>query len=87
MNNVKPKPEVNYAALSAGANILMTSLHMIGGSNLLQDHKDKYARSPCDQPKWVVINLSEDVRENFMVANLKAAAYLSCELPIYELFP
>lgn len=63
VNNAKPKPEVNYAALSAGANILVTSLHMIGGSNLLQDHKDKYARSPCDQPKWVVINLSEDVRD------------------------
>jgi hypothetical protein len=52
--------EVNYAASSAGAMVL-DSRGLVGASNLLEDNKDKYARSPCDQQKWVVINLSEDV--------------------------
>lgn len=53
--------EVNYAAITAGAVVLASSSALVGSKNLLDDDKDKYARAPCDQEKWVVINLSEDV--------------------------
>ena len=56
-----PQAEVNYAAEKAGAVVLSSSDALIGAKNLLDDDKDKYARSPCDQSKWVIINLSEDV--------------------------
>lgn len=57
----KVQNEVNYASITAGAVVLDHSEALIGSSSLLDDNKDKYARSPCDQAKWVVINLSEDV--------------------------
>jgi hypothetical protein len=53
--------EVNYAAEKAGAVVLQASEALVGAKHLLDDDRDKYARSPCDQDKWVIINLSEDV--------------------------
>lgn len=63
----KLQNEVNYASITAGAVVLDHSEAFVGSSSLLDDNKDKYARSPCDQPKWVVINLSEDVSGSMQV--------------------
>ena len=59
--------EVNYAAEKAGAVVLGASEALVGAKHLLDDDRDKYARSPCDQDKWVVINLSEDVSGKWSV--------------------
>lgn len=54
---------VNFASKEAGAMIIATSKDMKGASNLLEDHQDKYALTPCGSKKWyLVIQLSEDVR-------------------------
>uniref|UniRef100_A0A7S1D9Q2 SUN domain-containing protein n=2 Tax=Cyclophora tenuis TaxID=216820 RepID=A0A7S1D9Q2_CYCTE len=52
---------VDYASTTAGALILEKSPHMKGTSNLLNGNKDKYAISPCEEKKFVVIGLSEDI--------------------------
>ncbi len=62
-----PQAEVNYAAEKAGAVVLQASEALVGAKNLLDDDKDKYARSPCEQSKWVIINLSEDIRIHALV--------------------
>lgn len=65
-----PQAEVNYAAEKAGAVVLQSSHSLVGAKNLLDDDKDKYARSPCDQSKWLIINLSEDIRiDSLVLAN------------------
>ena len=62
-----PQAEVNYAAEKAGAVVLQSSSSLVGAKNLLDDDKDKYARSPCAESKWVIINLSEDIRIHALV--------------------
>jgi len=62
-----PHAEVNYAAEKAGAVVLQSSSSLVGAKNLLDDDKDKYARSPCAESKWVIINLSEDIRIHALV--------------------
>jgi hypothetical protein len=52
----------NFASQAAGAVILDKSPQSAKGySHLLTNDKDKYGISPCDEKKWVVIGLSEDI--------------------------
>ena len=52
----------NFASHSAGAVVLDKSPSSAKGySHLLNDDKDKYGLSQCDEKKWVVIGLSEDI--------------------------
>jgi hypothetical protein len=52
----------NFASQAAGAVVLDKSPASAKGyHNLLNDDKDKYGISPCDEKKWVVIGLSEEV--------------------------
>jgi len=62
---------VDYASKSAGALILEKSSSMKGTSNLLNGDKDKYAIAPCNDKKFVVIGLSEDI----LVKQVKLANY------------
>jgi hypothetical protein len=57
----KRRVDVDYASKSAGALILEKSHSMKGTSNLLNGDKDKYAIAPCEDKKFVVIGLSEDI--------------------------
>ena len=63
--NTKAKRAVkmfNFASQSAGAVILDKSPASAKGFHyLLNDDKDKYGISPCEEKKWVVIGLSEDI--------------------------
>ena len=58
---------VNYASLNAGAVVLGSNPEMKGSANVLKSDRDKYALSPCEARKWVVIGLSDDVRVFFLV--------------------
>ena len=52
----------NFASQAAGAVVLDKSPASAKGySHLLNDDKDKYGISTCDEKKWVVIGLSEDI--------------------------
>ena len=62
---------VDYASKSAGALILEKSPSMKGTSNLLNGDKDKYAIAPCNDKKFVVVGLSEDI----LVKQVKLANY------------
>jgi len=67
---VPEKKSVNYASTQSGALVLETSVSSKGMSNLLVDNKDSYAISPCDDKKWVVISLSEDILvKQIIIAN------------------
>eukprot|EP00978_Attheya_sp_CCMP212_P049299 scaffold645859_cov67-Attheya_sp.AAC.1 len=52
---------VDYANKSSGALILEKSPTMKGSSNLLNDDMDRYAIAPCEDKKYVVVGLSEDI--------------------------
>mmetsp|Transcript_18365 Transcript_18365/g.53032 ORF Transcript_18365/g.53032 Transcript_18365/m.53032 type:complete len:1033 (+) Transcript_18365:139-3237(+) len=62
---------VDYASKSAGALIIEKSSGFKGTSNLLNGDKDRYAISPCENKKFVVISLSEDI----LVKQIKLANY------------
>lgn len=52
----------NFASQAAGAVVLDKSPATAKGfSHLLNDDMDKYGISACDEKKWVVIGLSEDI--------------------------
>lgn len=52
----------NFASHAAGAVVINFSPDSSKGyHNLLNDDRDKYATAPCNEKKWVVIGLSEDV--------------------------
>jgi hypothetical protein len=56
---------VNFASESAGAVVLDGSQKFQGKSNLLNDHKDKYAMiESTEEKKWVTIGISEDVKKS-----------------------
>lgn len=62
----------NFASQAAGAVVLDKSPATAKGyQNLLNDDKDKYGISPCDEKKWVVIGLSEEV----LITSLELANY------------
>lgn len=62
---------VDYASKSAGALIIEKSSGFKGTSNLLNSDKDKYAIAPCEEKKFVVISLSEDI----LVKQIKLSNY------------
>jgi hypothetical protein len=62
---------VDYASKSAGALIIEKSSSFKGTSNLLNGDKDKYAIAPCEDKKFVVVSLSEDI----LVKQIKLANY------------
>lgn len=63
---------VNFASEAAGAVVLASSEECSGFTNVLSDHKDKYAMCPCSaRKKWVTIGLSEDVSSVTMKNNVK----------------
>ena len=52
---------VDYASKSAGALILEKSSTFKGTSNILNGDLDRYAIAPCEDKRFVVIGLSEDI--------------------------
>lgn len=62
---------VDYASKSAGALIIEKSGSFKGTSNLLNADRDKYAIAPCEEKKFVVVSLSEDI----LVKQIKLANY------------
>ena len=62
---------VDYASKSAGALVIEKSKEFKGTSNLLNGDRDKYAIAPCEEKKFVVISLSEDI----LVKEIKLANY------------
>ena len=62
----------NFASQAAGAVVLDKSPAAAKGfHNLLNDDRDKYGICACDEKKWVVIGLSEDI----LVASVEVANY------------
>lgn len=53
---------VNFASQAAGALVLRRNPEMKGSKKLLIEDRDQYALSPCNAKKFVVIQLSDDVR-------------------------
>ena len=62
---------VDYASKMAGAQILEQSPSLKGASNLLTSDNDKYSISPCEDKKYIVIGLSEDI----LVKQIKLSNY------------
>jgi len=62
---------VDYASKSAGALVIEKSGSFKGTSNLLNGDRDKYAIAPCEEKKFVVVSLSEDI----LVKEIKLANY------------
>lgn len=58
---ISKRVAVDYASKSAGALVLEKSPNFKGTSNLLNGNRDKYAISPCEEKKFVVLSLSEDI--------------------------
>lgn len=56
-----PQILVDYAAKVSGGQILKKSPTLKGTSNLLTGDMDRYAIAPCQDKKYVVIGLSEDI--------------------------
>jgi hypothetical protein len=71
---------VDYASKSAGGLVLESSPSMKGASNLLTSDQDKYAISPCEDKKKVVIGLSEDI----LVKQVKLANYERYSSQVHE---
>ena len=71
-NTRSSKNIFNFASQAAGAVVLDKSPASAKGySHLLNDDKDKYGISACDEKKWVVIGLSEDI----LVTSIALANY------------
>lgn len=71
-NTRSSKNIFNFASQAAGAVVLDKSPTTAKGySHLLNDDKDKYGISACDEKKWVVIGLSEDI----LVTSIALANY------------
>lgn len=62
---------VDYASKLAGAQVLEHPPSFKGASNLLTGDKDKYSIAPCEDQKYVVIGLSEDI----LVKKIKLSNY------------
>ena len=62
---------VDYASKLAGAQVLEQSPSLKGTSNLLTGDKDKYSIAPCEDKKYVVVGLSEDI----LVKQIKLSNY------------
>ena len=62
---------VDYASKISGAQILEKTYSIKGASNLLTGDKDKYSIAPCEDKKYVVVGLSEDI----LVKQIKLSNY------------
>ena len=62
---------VDYASKLAGAQILEQSSSLKEASQLLTGDKDKYSIAPCEDKRYVVIGLSEDI----LVKQIKLSNY------------
>jgi len=62
---------VDYASKISGAQILEKTHSIKGASNLLTGDKDKYSIAPCEDKKYVVVGLSEDI----LVKQVKLSNY------------
>mmetsp|Transcript_22658 Transcript_22658/g.54712 ORF Transcript_22658/g.54712 Transcript_22658/m.54712 type:complete len:1322 (+) Transcript_22658:45-4010(+) len=62
---------VDYASKLAGSQVLEQSPSLKGASNLLTGDKDRYSIAPCEDKKYVVIGLSEDI----LVKQIKLSNY------------
>jgi len=64
--NVKPASLLkffDFASGAAGARVINASKAVQGAGNILGDNPDRYLMTPCkNKPKWVVIQLSEDIK-------------------------
>lgn len=79
------KKMFNFASNTAGAVILDKSpASEKGFKNLLNDDKDKYGICSCDEKKWVVIGLSEDI----LISSIVLANYerYSSTIKDFQLF-
>jgi hypothetical protein len=68
---LRERVAVDYASKSAGALVIEQSGSFKGTSNLLNGDRDKYAIAPCEENKFVVVSLSEDI----LVRKIKLANY------------
>jgi hypothetical protein len=68
---LRERVAVDYASKSAGALVIEKSGSFKGTSNLLNGDRDKYAIAPCEENKFVVVSLSEDI----LVKEIKLANY------------
>ncbi|GBG89628.1 hypothetical protein CBR_g49418 [Chara braunii] len=58
----------NYAAQSHGAKVISANSQATSASAVLDEDRDKYLRNPCNaKEKWIVIELSENVRVDTIV--------------------
>jgi hypothetical protein len=78
--NMTGRVAVDYASKSAGALILERSNTIKGTSNLLNGDKDRYAIAPCEDKKFVVIGLSEDI----LVKQIVLANYERFSSPVKD---
>jgi hypothetical protein len=60
--HLNARVSVDYASKAAGAQIIEKSSSFKGTSSLLNDDRDRYAIAPCQDKKFVVMSLSEDIR-------------------------
>jgi len=61
---------VNFAAQAAGAVVLSKNAEAKGSKHLLNDDDDKYFMSPCSDPTFVVVGLSEDcIVQQLIISN------------------
>jgi hypothetical protein len=61
---------VNFAAQAAGAVVLAKNPEAKGSKHLLNDDEDKYFMSPCSEPTFVVVGLSEDcIVQQLIISN------------------
>ena len=61
---------VNFAAQAAGAVVLSKNTEAKGSKHLLNDDDDKYFMSPCSEPTFVVVGLSEDcIVQQLIISN------------------
>jgi hypothetical protein len=68
---LRERVSVDYASKSAGALVIEKSSSFKGTSNLLNGDKDKYAIAACEEKKFVIVSLSEDI----LVKEIKLANY------------
>lgn len=69
--SLQNRVSVDYASKSAGALIIEKSKGFKGTSSLLNGDKDKYAIAPCEDKKFVIISLSEEI----LVKTIRIANY------------
>eukprot|EP01089_Gocevia_fonbrunei_P020286 TRINITY_DN7518_c0_g1_i2.p1 TRINITY_DN7518_c0_g1~~TRINITY_DN7518_c0_g1_i2.p1 ORF type:complete len:346 (+),score=45.74 TRINITY_DN7518_c0_g1_i2:78-1115(+) len=64
--------QFNYASVECGAKILSANPESQGISNILTADKDRYLISPCGTPRWIVVELCEEIGVDVIeLANLE----------------